>query len=272
MITYKQIIEGIEEVFYVVRDAKGRIVEPTNKKVLSKYKEILNSVSYDGEYYISGEKCYKKNTRTVLDKESDQYYTIEYFYDVSKTERNEFDSDTRLYTKEATNNYINEYLVYAIRKRENFGVLFIDIDNFKSLNDNYGHVYCDQLLTKVGNVIIDNTRQRDNKDIIGRIGGDEFIVLLKNVSKEICLNKAETLIDNINDITLKNYLPEKRLFLTISIGLYFVDDFEYNEISELSIPDARKIIINRSDEAMYQSKNRGKNSVSVYQRKLIKNN
>ncbi len=181
-----------------------------------------------------------------------------------------FDIDTKLYTKEATNNYINEYLIYITRNKENFGVLFIDIDNFKLLNDTYGHVYCDKLLSKIGDVIIENTRQHDNKDIIGRIGGDEFVVLLKNVSKEICLNKAQVLMDNISSIRLKEYDTERRLHLTVSIGLYFVDDCEYSEISNLSINEARKTIINRSDEAMYNGKNNGKNIVSVYKKKLIK--
>lgn len=272
MITHKQIIDGIDEVFYVVRDINGNIVEPTDKKILKKYKEILTHDLNDSEYYVNDQKYYKKISKSIMDKKSKQYYIIEYFYCVPKTNNNEFDIDTRLFTKEATNNYINEYLIHAIRNKENFGVLFIDIDNFKSLNDTYGHIYCDQLLSKIGDVIIENTRQRDNKDIIGRVGGDEFVVLLKNVSKEICLNKAETLMDNISEIKLKEYKHDERLNLTVSIGLYFVDDYEYSEISNLSIIDARNTIIKRSDEAMYNSKNNGKNTVSVYKRKLVKYN
>jgi diguanylate cyclase (GGDEF)-like protein len=126
-----------------------------------------------------------------------------------------------------------------------FGILFIDIDHFKSVNDTYGHQAGDEVLKLVAKTLEMNIRK---DDFVGRFGGEEFIVLLKNINKKnlfIIAEKIRMLVQNsvsfYNDQTIK---------VTISIGgsLYQKND-------------TLDTLIERADSMMYQAKNSGRNKV-----------
>jgi len=128
----------------------------------------------------------------------------------------------------------------------NFGVNFIDIDNFKYINDTYGHNIGDQILRMLVQTIQSNLRKND---IIGRFGGEEFIIVYSDINYqglEIASEKVRRLVE-----TSSLRLHNKDLGITISIGATLgVED------------DTTQSILQRADDLMYFSKKSGKNKVT----------
>ncbi|TET14020.1 MAG: diguanylate cyclase [Actinobacteria bacterium] len=135
------------------------------------------------------------------------------------------------------------------RYNRTFGVLFIDIDHFKSINDNFGHRVGDKVLKMVAMVLLKNIRSFDT---VGRWGGEEFIVIVLNVNKKRLMkiaNKLRILVQSSNfPLRRKNSI----IRVTISIG------------AVISQPiDTVKSLIQRADKLMYNSKISGRNKVSI---------
>lgn len=134
------------------------------------------------------------------------------------------------------------------------GLIFIDLDNFKEVNDTLGHDMGDLLLIMVSKTIREIIREEDT---IARIGGDEFIILLDNIGndKEIAktniLNLAEKIKDSLNAIT---HINGNINVSTPSIGITLFND------ASVSIQD----IIKQADTAMYIAKKQGKNSIEFF--------
>ena len=142
------------------------------------------------------------------------------------------------------------YLEMAIDKYNktgaNFTIIMIDIDDFKNINDKYGHDCGDKVLTSVANIMNKNIRKND---LIARWGGEEFLILLKNTTH----NEAEIVAKKLKKSINKKSIPciNNKLDLTMTFG---VKQFEKDLDS----------CINKADKALYQGKNRGKNCVIVY--------
>jgi len=147
--------------------------------------------------------------------------------------------------------YIDTYLIS--RKNElkylnvPYGIIFMDIDDFKRFNDSYGHDFGDQVLKMISKVFTNVIR---SNDLIGRWGGEEFLGVFSGASEEsldIVANKIRILVEN-------SYIKHdnKRLQVTISIGATMVKKDE-----------ALEEAIKRSDELLYLSKSEGKNKVSI---------
>ena len=92
--------------------------------------------------------------------------------------RAESDSLTGLYNKEATHEHIAKYLSEERSRNANHAMIVLDLDNFKEINDYFGHLYGDALLLEISNRIKSLFRA---SDIVGRIGGDEFMIFMKNI-------------------------------------------------------------------------------------------
>lgn len=129
----------------------------------------------------------------------------------------------------------------------NFGVLFIDVDDFKHINDIYGHLVGDQMLKVVTDTMRYSVR---TSDYIGRWGGEEFIIILYQINEKQLQNIAEKLRSLVEKNTLTTEKGE--VGVTISIGGTLVQP-----------TDTVKTILQRADELLYQSKSRGKNCVTI---------
>jgi diguanylate cyclase (GGDEF)-like protein len=128
-----------------------------------------------------------------------------------------------------------------------FSVLFLDGDNFKSVNDNYGHDEGDRVLKAIANVLKDSVR---SADAVGRYGGEEFVVALLGANEEEAYNKAEEIRKKFpNVIKIEQNLEH---LITASIGVASLDKSDADTLDEL---------IAYADQAMYEAKsNRGKNN------------
>jgi len=128
-----------------------------------------------------------------------------------------------------------------------FGILFIDIDHFKSFNDTYGHITGDKVLRAVANTLRHNLRETDT---CGRWGGEEFLAIVFNVNEEL----------------LKG-IAEKLRFLVAQTGIQAGDETPQVTISiggTLTRPDdTLESLIDRADKLMYISKSTGRNRVTI---------
>ena len=131
--------------------------------------------------------------------------------------------------------------------REHSVCVVLDIDDFKAVNDNSGHMEGDALLRKVGSVLRSSFRE---SDVIGRVGGDEFVLLLKEVDMDVVLRKLNQVRAQISATTV----PGLGHAPTLSVGVYATcsDDRTYRDV------------FTRADEGLYQAKRAGKNRVQVY--------
>ena len=149
---------------------------------------------------------------------------------------------------------IEHAITKVVRHKMVGGLIFIDLDNFKEVNDTLGHDIGDALLILVAKKIKEVIR---DEDTIARIGGDEFIVLLDNVgnnkldAKTNITNLAEKIKDNLNAIT---HIEGHINVSTPSIGITLFSD------SSVSVKD----IIKQADTAMYVAKKQGKNAIEFF--------
>lgn len=153
-------------------------------------------------------------------------------------------------TQLANRKYIKKEIEIRFEEKKRyqvpFGILFMDIDNFKNINDTYGHDVGDKVLKMVGNTLIFNSRPFD---LFGRWGGEEFIGIIRNVDKTSLKNIG----NRIRNLISASYIEYKgkKLKVTVSIGATLaIDD------------DTIHTLIDRADMLMYKSKQSGKNCLT----------
>jgi len=136
----------------------------------------------------------------------------------------------------------------AQRNKFPVGVLMIDIDNFRLINEKYGHDGGDQILAKTAHSVSENVRK---SDIVGRYGGEEFIVLLNNPSKNAFYNVAEKVRKSVENAFCDDYA------VTVSVGGAF------GCLSELNCEKDFQNLIKLADNNLYESKKNGRNRVTL---------
>jgi diguanylate cyclase (GGDEF)-like protein len=160
-----------------------------------------------------------------------------------------------IYIDELTGCYNRRFLHYWIEneiKRSNryatkFTLILLDIDNFRDINNNFGHLEGDRVLIEFTEFLRKNIREVDN---LVRYGGDEFIILVPNTNSKGALELAQRLFSNLNDTKILRHI------IRCSIGFsVFPDDGTTAET-----------VISQADDLMYQAKKQGKNQIGLRQK------
>jgi diguanylate cyclase (GGDEF)-like protein len=129
-------------------------------------------------------------------------------------------------------------------------LLMIDIDHFKNINDTFGHLFGDKVIKTVAEVL---RRLTKGKDVAARFGGEEFIIHLPETDMNGAKVVAEAIRKTIENASIINPLNNKIVSkVTVSVG-----------ITELLMDDELEVAIARSDKALYEAKNSGRNRVCV---------
>lgn len=160
--------------------------------------------------------------------------------------KSELDQMTGLYNKTTAEKIIDDLLIF--NPTEQHGLLIIDIDNFKAVNDIEGHQVGDHTIKIIADLISSHFRK---SDIVGRIGGDEFIVCMSNIPSEtIARNKAKDIV------RIMRYKPNMSIpaNVSVSIGLAFTN----HELTDY------RALFQKADEALYYSKKNGKARYTEY--------
>jgi diguanylate cyclase (GGDEF)-like protein len=156
------------------------------------------------------------------------------------------DSLTSLLNRRAFEEILRRDLMRSDRSGSSMGIMLIDLDYFKQVNDSLGHFAGDDVLRRIALVLRDGTRP---SDVLARYGGEEFVVLLRNAGVSESMIAAERIRTQIAGLA---GLPG-RVTLTASIGV------------AVSLPkDTATEFLLRADEALYRSKREGRNLVSLY--------
>jgi|GEM_PF-2491575 len=154
------------------------------------------------------------------------------------------DALTGLYNRRGVLSFIQQEIDRTNRYKHAFALVFIDLDHFKMINDVYGHRHGDRALKHVALLLQKNIRNTDN---VGRIGGDEFVLLLLDINQE----EAVGLVKKIQDEMHVHAAKRKKLVASFSAGVLLCGP------TKLSALD----LLNQADDLMYQSKNHGKTQV-----------
>lgn len=159
------------------------------------------------------------------------------------------DDLTGLYNYRSLEQTLDAELKRYFRFRTPFSLLFIDLDNFKPINDRHGHLVGSDVLKQVAAVLCDTTRDVDS---VFRYGGDEFVVMLIESTADHALKVAERLRLSIQEHAFKAG-SHKIVRLTASIGVASCPDHGKD----------RQLLLQLADDSMYRSKRAGKNKVLI---------
>lgn len=163
----------------------------------------------------------------------------------NKAERDEL---TGLYNKRTARDKIERYLSRR-GERDKSAMFILDVDDFKNINDNYGHMFGDAVLQEISSVL---SELFSSRDIISRIGGDEFLIFMRDIKDEReAVLMAEKIVKAFSTMFSENVLP---FYPSCSVGIVFCPENG----------DKFEILFNNSDVALYDAKSRGKNCFTVF--------
>lgn len=163
---------------------------------------------------------------------------------------------TAVYNRRYFETVVAEKIKAAHSKKEPFAVLMIDADNFKRVNDTYGHKTGDKILMELA---ANCERSLRPDDVVARYGGEEFVVFLANVNPEVAVMVAGRLKDEIAKAVV--YADDNRpVSFTVSIG-----------VAPSGVSDEVGLMIKMADDAMYAAKQNGRNRVELYNSAMAEN-
>lgn len=186
-------------------------------------------------YRESAHKKYKEQLNQLL-RELEQKNRL--LQEISIT-----DKLTGLFNRVKTDETLQTNIVMFERYGNTFSIIILDVDHFKKINDNHGHSVGDSVLKEFASILKQHIR---STDIIGRWGGEEFIIIAPETDAQGAIKLSEALRKVINTHSFA-----KIGRVSASFG-----------ISEISIGDTSKELINRADEALYNSKENGRDRVT----------
>ncbi|MGA1931377.1 diguanylate cyclase [Arcobacter sp. YIC-464] len=148
---------------------------------------------------------------------------------------------TKLYNRNKLKEEMNIFIQRAKRYDEIFSIIILDIDHFKKVNDEHGHLKGDKVLIAISNILKDNLR---NVDLVARWGGEEFIILVDKQK----LEEAIFIAQKLRKVIEKQLVEDLRV--TASLG-----------VSQFNKDDTSETLFKRADEALYEAKQTGRNRV-----------
>ena len=182
---------------------------------------------------------------------TDKIYALLYMKDVDRDKKREIRLEREANLDPLTNVYNRRTFEYKVRRYmtekaagKNGAMVILDLDNFKATNDFYGHIKGDLALKTLTGIL---TKTFCEGDLIGRLGGDEFLVFMKGVKNKRILNqRMDQMFQELHRL--------QEIPMTCSVGIAFTaqQGFSYTKILE------------QADRAMYESKKRGKNQYCYY--------
>ena len=267
----------------LVNRAFCKITGYSEEEVVGKNPKILSSGRHDLHFYQRLWKTLKKDGRwqgeiwnrrkngeiypewltiaAVCDEEGELTHYISTFSDISKLKESEdklaflahHDSLTRLPNRILLDNHLRLSLQQSAKTGRQIAVLFLDLDQFKFVNDSYGHPFGDRVLQLVAQRLL---KCIDRNTLLTRHGGDEFVLVTNNiVSKEQLEKTAQSLLKTLE----QPFSSEgKEIYLRGSLGISLYPEHGH---------DADTLIKN-ADVAMFEAKNQGRNRYTFYHEKM----
>ncbi len=204
------------------------------------------------------------NISSVRDEHNRLTHYVAVFTDISQIKHSQeqldhlahHDALTDLPNRLLLNERLEQAIKHAGRHSTQFAIIFLDLDNFKHINDSLGHTFGDQLLYDVANQLIDTVRQDDT---VARIGGDEFVLIMEDIERPISAATAAEKVMSIFSQPFHLQEHEVRVTASLGISLYPRDGETASEL------------LSNADAAMYRAKQEGRDNYQFYTRELTRN-
>lgn len=199
-----------------------------------------------------------KEKNLVLQKRNQELLTVqEELYNANQKLKHMSITDelTNCYNRRYMLGHMTDEIAVALRYKIPFSIMILDIDEFKLINDTYGHLVGDDVLRGVVGVVKINLRR---SDIVSRFGGEEFIIFAPHTDRSGALSLAEKI-----RVTVENHstrICQCCLKVTISIGLISFNDWS---VEARPIEKTLEDLLTRADKALYRAKANGRNCVVV---------
>lgn len=175
--------------------------------------------------------------RIILEKENEKLLKKLYALTI-------IDPLTNVNNRRFFENKCSEIFNQVKRKFLTASLIFLDLDNFKAINDNYGHEEGDYILKEIGNILINECRE--DVDFVSRVGGEEFAIISLNNDIKNAINLSQRIMQKT-----ARFFSSKKYLVTFSVGIV---DFD-------SSCNSWKDIYALADAKMYEAKNTGKNKI-----------
>lgn len=246
------------------------------EKVLEAFNTLMGGrPNINMEFHVvskNGEtRLFDWNNTILCDEEGSVEYIVSVGNDITERKKNAdiieqfafFDPLTQLPNRRLFGDYLHKAIVSNKRSGHISALLFLDLDNFKPLNDTHGHALGDLLLIEVANRIKKCIRE---SDVVARFGGDEFVVVLHDLgdNKVLAIDYAQTVAEKIRATLAEPYflsqnekesdaaLIEHHCTSSIGVILFGADESDQNKL------------IKQADDAMYQAKEAGRNQIIMH--------
>ncbi|MEA1919989.1 MAG: GGDEF domain-containing protein [Campylobacterota bacterium] len=222
------------DIMETIHQTQCKIIEDAQNEQLIN-EEVISKRFNDIQTHMSSE--ITRANETI----SDLHHQLR---DLEKKSR--IDPLTRIFNRQAMDDYMH-IKCNMNSHAKNFHLLILDIDDFKSVNDTFGHIAGDKVLIFLANILKKTLRDGDP---IFRYGGEEFITILNRTDKEGAILAAERILELVrnNKLLFKN----RQMSITLSIGL-----------AHCSEDDTPMTLIERADKALYEAKHMGKDQVQI---------
>jgi diguanylate cyclase (GGDEF)-like protein/PAS domain S-box-containing protein len=251
----------LEEVFRII-DRETRAIIPNPMALAARTNEIVGIPATSILIRRDGiESAIEDSCAPIHNRRGDVTGAVMVFRDVSTSRAlsqrlvhlAQHDSLTDLPNRDLLNERLTQAIATAQRRHASLGVLYLDLDRFKHINDSLGHSVGDRLLQSVAQRLRGCVR---SSDTVGRLGGDEFVILLLEVAHAqdaaICADKI------IKAIGMLYTIDEIELHITVSIGIAVYPEDGIG----------LKTLLQNADSAMYEAKERGRNNYQFYRADL----
>jgi diguanylate cyclase (GGDEF)-like protein/PAS domain S-box-containing protein len=238
-------MEASQEAFELLQ--KNEYIRYEDLPLRAKNGRLVDVEFVSNVYLVSGEKVIQCNIRDITERKQAQDALLR--SQALLREQSVRDYLTGLFNRRYMEETLERELLRAARKKLSLGMIMLDVDEFKRFNDTYGHAAGDEILRELGSLLL---RQVRGEDIACRYGGDEFIIILPDASREVTRQRAE-LICELAKLFHLQFEGQSLAAVTLSLGVAVFPEQGTTSTGILRAVDA----------ALYRAKHDGRGRVAV---------
>ena len=238
-------IKASQEAFEALQ--KNEYIRYEDLPLKAKSGKLIDVEFVSNVYLVGSEKVIQCNIRDVSARKQAQDALLK--SQALLREQSVRDHLTGLFNRRYMEETLERELLRAARKQLSLGIIMLDVDNLKRLNDTWGHAAGDEILRELGSLLL---RQVRGEDIACRYGGDEFILILPDASREVTRQRAELICELPKQFQL-HFEGHSRATVTLSIGVAVFPEHGATSTGILRAVDA----------ALYRAKHEGRRRVVV---------
>jgi diguanylate cyclase (GGDEF)-like protein/PAS domain S-box-containing protein len=236
-------VEASQQAFEALQ--KNEYIRYEDLPLRAKSGKLIDVEFVSNVYLVGGEKVIQCNIRDISERKQAQDALVK--SEAHLREQSVRDHLTGIFNRRYMEETWERELLRASRKQLSVGIIMLDVDDFKRFNDTYGHAAGDAVLRELGNMLLEHVR---GEDVPSRYGGDEFIIVLPDASREVTRERADRLCEHARHLNIQ-FEGQALQTITLSAGVA-----AYPE--DGSTADA---VLKAADDALYSAKREGRGRV-----------